>query len=176
MRFEGKQFEDAAWRQTFCSIPYLKEERKYSCTYSKISLQQWHKWHHATSPYKLLILHTISCHCLWNYHYWSTVFPLCVGVKGEVFCSMVGFDGRGKREKETHTLRFPWRAVWDFQSSALTHKILRANFQLHLCHFHYHSTRLEVIMDSVNCSLFPSQTMRVFTWGQLSTKDGSDIC
>lgn len=172
-----KIIEDAAWRQTFCSIPNLKEERKYSCSYIFQSFTaaviQMAPCDHAIW---FLILHNISCHCLWNYHYWSTVFPLCVSVKRELFCSMVGFDGRRKREKETHTLRFPWRAVWDFQSSALTHKILRTNFQLHLCHFHYHSTRPEVIMDSVNCSLFPSQTMRVFTWGQLSTKDGSDIC
>lgn len=83
---------------------------------------------------------------------------------------------RERGEKKTHTLHFPWRAVWDFQSSALTHKILRANFQLHLCHFHYHSTRPEVIMDSVNCSLFPSQTTRAFTWGQLCTRGGPDIC
>lgn len=87
----------------------------------------------------------------------------------------IWWEGWGAK-KDTHTLNFPWRAVWDFQSSALTHKILRANFQLHLCHFHYHSTRPEVIMDSVNCSLFPSQTTRAFTWGQLGTRGSPDIC
>lgn len=178
-RCEGKQFEDAASWQSFYFIPNLKRERNKKP--SMYVLQSFIAAVVLMGPYyqpgQLIFLQTILCHCLLKHHCWSyvSIIRRCKK-RADLPNGWIWWEGRGRWEGETHTLHFPWRAVWDFQSSALTHKILRTNFQLHLCHFHYHSTRPEVIMDSVNCSLFPSQTTRAFTWGQVCTRGGPDIC